>query len=99
MHTGDGDSVIGHGDPGSLGAFQPELHFLFVQHAAAAVDDQPERGKIFRETGSAGKLKLQVFPGIILDPARQFDGPDIFALPMMGAALADQDSIAVLQLF
>ena len=89
MHTGDGDSVIGHGDPGSLGAFQPELHFFFVQHAAAAVDDQPERGKIFRETGSAGKLKLQ----------RQFDGPDIFALPVMGAALADQDSIAVLQLF
>ena len=85
----DGDSIVGNGNACIFGAFQSELHFPFIQRASAAVNNHSVRAKICREFGTAGEYKIQGFSGVFLDPPRQLDCSDIFALAVMGAALAD----------
>ena len=42
---GDGDAVVGKGDPGVGGSLSAVLHFPLIEHAAAAVDDKAVGGK------------------------------------------------------
>ena len=99
MGVGDAQSVVGHGHVLVRSAAVPVLHFPFVQHAAAAVDNQFVQGKVCGEFRAAGPGKAELFAGKILNPFRQFFRADVAALPVMGAALGNQNTVAVLQLF
>ena len=69
VHMRDGGTIVGHGHILFFCTFQSMAHLLLVEHAAAAVNDQAIRVKVFREFGSAGKLKMKLFSGILSDPS------------------------------
>ena len=83
----DNESVVGHRDVLILRAGDAVLHFPFIEHAAAAVDDQVVAAQVKGELPSAGETELNVVALCELAyPMRQLDGADIVALPMMGAS-------------
>lgn len=71
------------------GAAQAVFHLPLIEHAAATVKDQLVRSQVLWELCAGGKLEVQLLPSILPDPAGNLFRPDIAALAVMGAALAD----------
>ena len=62
------------------------------------MDDQGIFLQIRRERQTRGSLKIQFFSAVRPDPGRKLHRSDIAALPVMGAALRNQNRVPVLQL-
>ena len=88
---GDGDAVVGKGDPGVGGSLSAVLHFPLIEHAAAAVDHHGIRGKVLWEFGAGAELEIQGLAGVLLEPVWQLYGADVVALAVVGAAFADKN--------
>ena len=89
VDVGDGDAVVGDGHALLLCAADAVLHFLFVQHARAAVNNQFIFAQIFGEACAAGPFKLRLCAGKFFNPGGQFNGADVAALAVMSTAFAD----------
>ena len=98
FHICNDSPIIGDGYVGIFCTFQAVSHLAFVQRTSAAVYDQTVRSKLRRKFGSAGEFEIQFLPGVCKDPCGKFLCADISALPVVGAALADQQGIPVLQM-
>ena len=64
MHLRDGGPVVHHGHSGLPGPLHAALHFLRVQHAASAVDDQGVPGRILRELEKGNVVVTAGFQGL-----------------------------------
>ena len=95
---GDYGAVVGEGDGLVGGGAHAVLDFAVVQHAAAAVDHHGIRGKVLWEFGAGAELEIQGLAGVLLEPVWQLYGSNVAALAVVGAALGDQNGVAVLQL-
>ena len=89
VDVGDGDAIVGDGYALLLCAADTVLHFLFVQHARAAVYNQLVLAQIFGEACAAGPFKLRLYAGKFFNPCGQLDCADVAALAVVGAAFAD----------
>ena len=98
MDVGDQDPIVGHGHALVLSAGQTLLHLPLIEHTGPAVDDQLKGRQILLKAAAGGIGEHRLFSRIAPDPARQLDRADIIALAVMGAALADQDLAALLEL-
>ena len=73
------------------------LHFAAVEHTGAAVDNHTERREVQGIRAAAGEDQFDVLAGVLTDPPRKLDRPDVITLPVMRAAFGDEDFVAVLQ--
>ena len=90
----DGDAVVDDGYLLRLRLPHPSLHLRFVQHAPAAVDDQPEAGEVLREGAAGSEFEFRFRTAELPDPAGHLYGSDIAALTVVRAAFADQHPVA-----
>jgi len=73
------------------------MHFAVIQHAGAAVDDHPVRRKIIGKIPAGAKIEFRLKTRVFPYHVGQFNGADVIALAVVGAALADKELVAVLQ--
>jgi hypothetical protein len=59
------------------------------------VDYESVRGKVFGKIPARAPIEFQLTPSVITNPTRKLHGADVVTLPMMGAALGNQDEIPV----
>ena len=97
LHIGNCSSVIGNRNIGIFCTFQAIFHLPFIERTAAAVNDHLIAIQFQREFRSAGEFKIQLFSGIIPNPARKLDRADIITLSVVRAAFRDQDGITIFQ--
>ena len=95
---GDQGSVVREVGALVLGAFPAVHHFPFVEHTAAAVNDQRVLAQVFGESPARGEGELQVLARVVRDPPRNLHGPEILALTVMGTAFGHQNGVSVLEL-
>ena len=94
-YLSDEDSVICYGDMLVLTAGDPVFHFPFIQHTAAAVNDQLISADVIWKFCPGGKDKLRLLSSVSAYPVGNFEGSDIVALAMVGTAFGDQDPVSV----
>ena len=96
---GDCEAVVDDGNALRRGAGETRLHLFFVEHTAAAVDDQPDARKILRKLAAGGEPELRGCAGERADPRGELFGADVAALAVMGAALGDEHDVSVPERF
>lgn len=82
MDMRNSNSVIGHGHSLICRAFHPVTNFSFIQHTAAAVQNQSIGRQIFRKFRTGAKGKRKVFFRIFPKPSGQLYRADVLALPV-----------------
>ena len=98
MEGGDGGAVVCHGNA-LVGADAAAVsHFLFRQHTAAAMDNEPVVRNAVGEGGSGGEFKCGLCPCKLAYPLRQLHASYIPALAVVCAALGYEDPVAALDL-
>ena len=75
------------------------FHLRFVEHTAAAVNDEGIFAQIVGKFGAGGEFKIELFAGVFPNPVRKLDRADIVALPVVRTSLGNKNRVAVLQLF
>ena len=90
----DNEPVVGHRHALVGGTLVAVAHFAFVEHARAAVDDDFVGPEVFGELRSGAGFDDDVLAAELLEPAGDFDGSDIVALTVVGAAFGDEDAVA-----
>jgi hypothetical protein len=98
LYMRDGYAVIGKRHAMVGGAAAAVLHLAVIEHAGPAVDDNPVPGKIVRKIAAGAETELKRHAAVVLYHAGQFDRADVVALAVVGAALADKDFIAAVQI-
>ena len=84
---GDGDAVVGEGHALRQRLAAAVKHLPLVEHAAAAVHHQRIGRKILGKVAAGAEVKVELPARVPADPARQLDGADVLALPVVRAAL------------
>lgn len=92
---GDQDTVVGDRDAGLFGLVDAVLHLAAVKHAGAAVYDHAKGREVQRIRAAAGEYELDILAGVLSDPPRKLDRPDVITLPMMRAAFGDEDFVSI----
>ena len=87
MHLGDGNAVVGDGHMAVQAVTDAGLHLPFVEHTAAAVDDQGVGREILGELPTGGEVIVQVAASVLFQPVGELLCADVPALPVMGTAL------------
>ena len=87
VHLGDGNAVVGDGHMAVQAVTDAGLHLPFVEHTAAAVDDQGVGREILGELPTGGEVIVQVAASVLFQPVRELLCADVPALPVMGTAL------------
>ena len=80
LHISDGDAVVCHRNILVIRAFLAVSHLTLVEHASAAVEDQPVRRKIFREFSPGGEFDFDLFASVFSQPAGELDRADVVTL-------------------
>ena len=97
VHLRDSRSIIRDRNAVCAARGQSGAHLLRVEHTSAAVDHERKVSRIVREFPAGREAEAQLFAGVGLQPARKLFRADVAALPVVRAALGDQDGVAVLQ--
>ena len=98
VHLCNGDAVVDDGKTGFLRMSDAPVHFLFVEHTAAAVHAEFIPGQIFGKLAAGCEGVFWFRTGEFLNPRGHFHRADVTALTVVGASLGDEDSVPVLQL-
>ena len=75
----------------------PVFHFLFMEHTAAAMHNKRIIFQIFGKFTAGGKGISRLYTRKFRNPMREFDGSNVTALAVMGAALGNQNLVTIME--
>ena len=95
VHAGDGHTVVRKGNPLILRALHAVEHLPLGEHAPAAVQHKGKLAEILGKARAGAELDGNVRPAVGLQPSGKLHGSNIPALPVVRAALGDENLVAI----
>ena len=87
LKVGDQYPIVDYWDASLLGLFNAVEHLALVEHTSTAVYDEFVRVQLLGILHPTGVFKYNLFAGMLMNPAWNFNGSNIIGLPMMSAPL------------
>lgn len=97
VHAGDSYTVVRKGDPLILRALHAVEHLPLGEHAPAAVQHEGKLAEILGKARAGAELDQNVRPAVGPQPSGKLHGSNISALPVVRAALGDENFVAGLK--